>query len=187
MSRRSLRRAAFTATHAVRPVCVPGRDTLHRRVHLAQLPAAQAILLLDVLKGYIQPELLATRSSARRVHPVGAARHKVFGTQSTSSRSYSPQGHRHAEYIQSELLATGSSARRVHPVGAGARHRVIGTQSTSRSCSPQGHRHAEYIQSEWSCVPAAHRHAAEAHICEKLVESHHTAKKASSASSAPCY
>ena len=82
-----MRRAAFTATHAVRPVCVPGRDTLHRRVHLAQLPAAQAILLLDVLKGYIQPELLATRSSARRVHPVGAARHKVIGTQSTSSRN----------------------------------------------------------------------------------------------------
>ena len=48
MSRRSLRRAAFTATHAVRPVCVPGRDTLHRRLHLAQLPAAQATLLLEV-------------------------------------------------------------------------------------------------------------------------------------------
>ena len=68
-------------------------------------------------------------------------------SRATSSRSYSPQGHRHAEYIQSELLATRSSARRVHPVGA-TRHKVIGTQSTSRSCSPQGHRHAEYIQSE---------------------------------------
>ena len=50
-------------------------------------------------------------------------------SRTTSSRSYSPQGLRHAEYIQSELLATRSSARRVHP-GA-ARHRVIGTQSTS--------------------------------------------------------
>ena len=110
-------------------------------------------------------------------------RHKVFGTQSTSSRISSPQSllrHaelrflpellvtrssssqvlRHAQYIQPEFIVTISSARRVHPAGV-SRHNLFGTQSTSsRSFSSQSLRHAEYIQSELLATISSARRAA---------------------------
>ena len=110
-------------------------------------------------------------------------RHKVFGTQSTSSRISSPQSllrhaelrflpelfvtrssssqvFRHAQYIQPEFIVTISSARRVHPAGV-SRHNLFGTQSTSsRSFSSQSLRHAEYIQSDFLATRSSARRAA---------------------------
>ena len=133
----------------LRPVCVPGRDTLHRLSSSSTTACSTHTLLLNVLKG--------TRRSTVRCSPA------------CSRQGPTPAWptHVHAEFLLTISLArrvdpagvfvTISSARRVHPAGV-CRHEFFGTTSrSSQSSSAQSLWHVEYTQPEFVVTSSSAR------------------------------